>query len=209
MPSKTPNTGILFILSSPSGAGKTTISKKIIQQDENIKLSISYTTRKIRSKEINKKDYIFISKTKFIQLVKSEKMLEHAQVYDHYYGTSKSLVDSFLSKGYDVLFDIDWQGAKQLRKNKNYRIVSIFILPPSLKVLASRLKTRAEDNKKTQTYRLQGAKNEITHFDEYDYSIINEDLQLSIKSALSIIYAERLKLCHKNNIQSFIKKMIS
>lgn len=203
----TNNAGILFILSSPSGAGKTTISKKIIQLVSNIKLSISYTTRIIRSKEINKKDYFFISKDKFIQLVSANSLLEHAKVYDNFYGTSKSSVDEFLAAGNDVLFDIDWQGAEQLRKNKSYRIVSIFILPPSLDELEIRLKTRAEDSKKTQSLRLKGAKKEIKHFDEYDYLIINDNLEISIQMAISIICAERLRLFRISKYQKFVNKM--
>ena len=192
-----------IVLSSPSGAGKTTISKMLLKIDKSIQLSISCTTRPKRKGEINKKDYIFLSEKQFIQSIKNKKFLEHANVFGHMYGTLNKTVDEFFKKKKDVLFDIDWQGFQQLKQTKK-EVVGIFILPPSKKELIKRLKTRGRDTDKEMKKRISMIQNEISHFPEYDYVVINKDLKSCVKQIKNIIESKRKKKSRLTNLTNFV-----
>ena len=194
-----------IVLSSPSGAGKTSISKKILQKDNKISLSISCTTRPKRKGEINKKDYIFLSEEDFQKLIKNGDFLEHASVFGNRYGTLLQTVNKFFNKKRDVLFDIDWQGFQQL-KQSGMEVVGIFILPPNKKELIRRLKNRGRDTSDEVKKRMSLAKNEISHFPEYDYVVINNDLNLCVLQILNIINAERLKRSKQYNLAEFVNQ---
>ena len=194
-----------IVLSSPSGAGKTSISKQLIKKDKSIALSISCTTRPRRSGEINKRDYIFLTDQQFNNSLKKNEFLEFAKVFGYRYGTLKHTIISFFNKKKDVLFDIDWQGFQQL-KQSNLEVVGIFILPPSKKELVKRLKTRARDTKEEMKRRMDLVQNEISHFPEYDYVVINEDLKKCVIQILKIIESERLKKSRLINLTKFINK---
>ena len=201
--------GILFVLSSPSGAGKSSIAKNILNKDENIKLSVSYTTRKKRKDEVKGKDYNYISIKEFKEKIKANYFLEWAKVFDNYYGTPRNLVQKKISNGIDVLFDIDWQGTQQLSENDGFDLVSIFILPPSKKVLETRLNTRAQDTTFEVNKRMSQASDEISHYMEYSYVIINDDLEKSSNQVLTILNAERLKRKRFVDLNDFIKYLRS
>ena len=161
--------GILFVLSSPSGAGKTSLSRKLLERNKNLFLSISYTTRPPRPGEINESDYYFIDDGKFNEMLKRDEFLESAKVFDHYYGTPKSPIIAAIESGKDVLFDIDWQGTQQLMNSLQDDLVKVFVLPPSAKELEKRLLKRNQDTNKTVKDRMSKASNEISHYAEYDY----------------------------------------
>ena len=201
--------GILFVLSSPSGAGKSSIAKNIINKDKDIRLSVSYTTRKKRKDEVKGKDSKYISIEKFKEKIKSNYFLEWAKVFDNYYGTPRILVQDKISNGIDVLFDIDWQGTQQLSENDAFDLVSIFILPPSKKVLETRLKTRAQDTTFEVRKRMSQASDEISHYMEYSYVIVNDDLEKASNQVLSILNAERLKRKRFVDLNDFIKYLRS
>ncbi len=194
-----------IVLSSPSGAGKTSISKKLLKIDKSISLSISCTTRPKRKGESHKKDYLFISEKQFTDFVKKNQFLEHAQVFGFKYGTLKKTILSFFKKKKDVLFDIDWQGFQQL-KQTNMEVVGIFILPPSKKELVNRLKTRGRDTRGEMKKRMNLVQNEISHFPEYDYVVINKDINICVKQIKNIIDSERLKRSRLNNLTNFVDK---
>ena len=194
-----------IVLSSPSGAGKTTISKMLIKKDKSISLSISCTTRPKRKGEKNKKDYIFMSDKEFSYLVRKNKFLEYAEVFGYKYGTLKLVVENFFKKNKDVLFDIDWQGYQQL-KQSSLEVVGIFILPPSKKELVNRLKTRARDTKIEMKKRMSLVQNEISHFPEYDYVVVNENLSKCLLQIKNIIESERLRRPRLINLTSFVNK---
>ena len=194
-----------IVLSSPSGAGKTSISKKLLQKDRSISLSISCTTRRKRIGEINKKDYIFISEDNFHKKIKNNEFLEHASVFGHNYGTLTKTVKSLFKKNQDVLFDIDWQGFQQL-KQSGFDVVGIFILPPNKKELIRRLKKRGRDTSKEMKKRMSLAQNEISHFPEYDYVVVNNDLDICVSKIQNIIVAERLKKSKQYNLTEFVNK---
>ena len=196
--------GILFVLSSPSGAGKTSIARNILDQDKNIKLSVSLTTRKKRKNEKAGTDYDFISKDVFETKIKNNFFLEWATVFGNYYGTSREKVQKTLQKGNDVLFDIDWQGTQQLSDNKDFDLVTIFILPPSKTVLEKRLNNRAQDSKIEVIKRMSQASDEISHYMEYNYIVINNNLEDASNQVLSILKAERLKRKRLINLNEFI-----
>ena len=179
--------GFNIVLSSPSGAGKTTITKKISQKYPKIKISISHTTRKPRSNEIDGVDYHFVSKVKFENLIKENKFYEYAKIFDNYYGTSKQSVNKLHEESYDVVFDIDWQGTKQLSKYKELNLIKIFILPPSKKELKNRLINRNQDNNQTVEKRLNQYENDIQHWSDYDYVLINQDLESCFNQIEKII----------------------
>ena len=197
--------GILFVLSSPSGAGKSSIAKKILNKDDNIQLSISYTTRKKRKDEVKGKDYNYITIKEFKEKIKANYFLEWAKVFDNYYGTPRNLVQDKISNGVDVLFDIDWQGTQQLSENDGFDLVSIFILPPSKKILETRLKTRAQDSTFEVIKRMSQASDEISHYMEYSYVIVNNDLENASNQVLNILNAERLKRKRLIDLNDFIK----
>ena len=196
--------GILFVLSSPSGAGKTSIARYILDKDKNIKLSVSLTTRKKRKNEKAGIDYDFISKDVFETKIKNNFFLEWATVFGNYYGTSREKVQKTLQEGNDVLFDIDWQGTQQLSDNKDFDLVTIFILPPSKIVLEKRLNNRAQDSKIEVIKRMSQASDEISHYMEYNYIVINNNLEDASNQVLSILKAERLKRKRLINLNEFI-----
>ena len=196
--------GILFVLSSPSGAGKTSIARYILDKDKNIKLSVSLTTRKKRKNEKAGIDYDFISKDVFETKIKNNYFLEWATVFGNYYGTSREKVQKKLQEGNDVLFDIDWQGTQQLSDNKGFELVTIFILPPSKTVLEKRLNNRAQDSKIEVIKRMSQASDEISHYMEYNYIVINNNLEDASNQVLSILKAERLKRKRLINLNEFI-----
>ena len=197
-----------IILSSPSGAGKTSISKKILLKDNSISLSISCTTRPIRKGEINKKDYIFINENNFQKLIDNNDFIEHAKVFGYKYGTLKKNIENLFKKKKDVLFDIDWQGYQQL-KQSGLEVVGIFILPPNKKELVERLKNRGRDTQKEMKKRMSLVQDEISHFPEYDYVVINKDLKFCVNQILNIISSERLKRSRLQNLTKFVNKFRS
>ena len=197
-----------IVLSSPSGAGKTTISKKLLKQVKSISLSISCTTRPKRKGEISKKDYIFLSDSEFNKAISQNKFIEYAKVFGYRYGTLKKTVNNFFKKNRDVLFDIDWQGYQQL-KQSNVEVVGIFILPPSKNVLIKRLKTRGRDTKDEMKKRMSLVQNEISHFPEYDYVVVNKNLNNCVEQIKNIIYSERLRRSRLLNLTSFVSKFQS
>ena len=201
--------GIPFILSSPSGAGKTSIARNIISKDKNIQLSVSYTTRKKRKNENDGLDYKYISKNSFKEKIEKNYFLEWAIVFENYYGTSREKVQKVIAEGKDVLFDIDWQGAQQLSNNKSFDLVKIFILPPSNKSLENRLNARAQDTQIEVKKRMSQANDEISHYMEYDYIIINNDLEVASNEVLNILNAERLKRKRLINLNKFISYLRS
>ena len=192
-------------MSSPSGAGKTSISKKILQKDNKISLSISCTTRPKRKGEVNKKDYIFLSEEDFQKKIKSGDFLEYASVFGNRYGTLRQTVSSFFNKKKDVLFDIDWQGYQQL-KQSGMEVVGIFILPPNKKELIRRLKNRGRDTTEEMKKRMSLAQDEISHFPEYDYVVVNNDLDSCVTKIQNIIIAERHKKSRQFNLTEFVNK---
>ena len=203
----TAKNGMMFVLSSPSGAGKTTLTKKLAENNENFIISVSHTTRRPRLNEINGKDYHFVSVDEFNDLVKKNNFFEYANIFDNSYGTLKEPVLKFLSQEKDVLFDIDWQGTKQLNKTKNLSLVTFFILPPNLKALKERLLNRHKGQEKLVEKRMNKFNEEISHWDEYDYVVVNDDLNKCYETILSIIMSEKRGLSQKQN-SSEIKNKI-
>mgnify|MGYP001331790933 FL=1 len=202
--------GIVVILSSPSGAGKTTLVKKIAQEN-NFKISISYTTRKPRTNEQNGKDYFFISDEEFENLIKNKQFLEYAKVFENYYGSSKSQVFENLNKGENVIFDIDWQGSEQIEKQKlNYKLITFFILPPSKSELFSRLKNRDMKDKNIVEERMKQFNEDIEQWENYDFVVINDDLEKCYNEIIRFINKKKESLdsnYDKNNILNHIKKL--
>tara|TARA_Y100001935_G_C17293788_1_gene504950 strand:- start:352 stop:972 length:621 start_codon:yes stop_codon:yes gene_type:complete len=197
-----------IVLSSPSGAGKTTISKKLLKKDKSLCLSISCTTRPKRKGEINKKDYIFLTDHQFKEAINKNKFIEHAKVFGFKYGTLKETVNRFFEKRKDVLFDIDWQGYQQLKQSK-MEVIGIFILPPNKKELIKRLHIRARDTKEEMKKRMSLVKNEISHFPEYEYVVINKNLNKCVDQIKKIIESERLKRSRLINITNFVNRFIN
>jgi guanylate kinase len=201
--------GVLLVLSSPSGAGKTTLSRALLDGDGGIQLSISLTTRKPRPGEIDGKDYIFVSGEDFERMRDAGDLLEWAQVFGNAYGTPRAPVEDAIARGEDVLFDIDWQGAQQLAEKMASDLVRVFILPPSGSVLESRLKGRAQDPPEVVAKRMAEASAEISHWAEYDYVIVNADLDTSIAGLKSILAAERLKRERQLGLSLFVRDLQS
>lgn len=200
--------GIMFILSSPSGAGKTTLSKLLVQNDNNIDMSVSYTTRKPRKGEEEGVDYYFVSEKKFEKKIDEKYFYEYAEVFGNYYGTPRKKVEDSVKKGRDVLFDIDWQGTRRLTSKARDDIVSIFILPPSMKELERRLISRNRDSDDVIKKRMARAADEISHWDEYDYVIVNESIDASLQNILYILKSERLKRSRRHGLVQFINDLI-
>ncbi len=197
----------LIIISSPSGAGKSTLCKMIVQNDPLIRLSVSATTRKKRPQEIAGQHYHFVNREKFIQMKNNQEFLESAEVFDNFYGTPKKSVDDALNNGHCVLFDIDWQGARQIKEKFSIdQIVSIFILPPSIQELERRLRARAQDPEEIVQARMQEARNEISHFEEYDFMVVNDDLNNSYQKIRSIIETKRVARQNPDDIKKFINQ---
>ena len=199
--------GVMLVLSSPSGAGKSSICKSLMSLDKNLSLSVSTTTRKKRPNEKSGEDYIFVSTEEFKNMLSNNNFIEYANVFDNYYGTVKSLVDNKINNGQDLIFDIDWQGAQQLREKMRENVVSIFILPPSKKELERRLKSRGQDSDEVVKKRMDGASAEITHWAEYDYVIINEDLNKSVNAVLGVLKAERMKRIRQVGLAEFVRSI--
>ena len=197
--------GLMLVLSSPSGAGKTSICKKLLETEKGLLMSISYTTRPKRKSENDGKDYFFVKKKEFDELQSKNYFVESALVFDHFYGTPKNFIERNLKKGIDILFDIDWQGAQKLVDYSKNDVVSIFILPPSNKILLERLKKRNEDSIEIVKKRMSKAKSEISHWIEYDYIIINDDIDKSSKEVITILNAERKKELDKNSFLILLK----
>ncbi len=200
--------GLMLVLSSPSGAGKTTISRRLLAADGNIRLSVSATTRAMRPGEEHGTDYYFIGHDEFAAWVNDGKFLEHAQVFGNRYGTPAHLVTDALGAGRDVLFDIDWQGTQQLKEKMRDDLVSIFILPPSHDELERRLRTRAQDSEEVVAGRMAKAADEISHWPEYDYVIVNTDIDKALFDVQAILNAERLKRTRQIGISEFATRLI-
>ena len=201
--------GGMFILSSPSGAGKTTLVKKI-SKNKNFSVSISHTTRLPRPKEKNGKDYFFVSKNYFKKLIKKKEFIEHAKVFDNYYGSSKRLITEKLKRGKNIVFDIDWQGTRQIKNKKlNYKLVTIFILPPSRKELLKRLTKRENKNMKTVKKRMKGFKRDLSKWKEYDLVVINDDLNVCYKKIMFAINNSKKIKFNKNYIKEHINDLLA
>jgi len=199
--------GLLLVLSSPSGAGKSTLSRLLLEKDRNITLSVSMTTRKPRPGERDGVDYFFATAEEFSDLVGKDGFLEHAKVFDHSYGTPAAPVEAAMKEGRDVLFDIDWQGTQQLSQKVAKDLVRVFILPPSKDELERRLKTRAQDSDEVVAKRMSKANQEISHWAEYDYIIVNDDLEKAEQQLFSILQAERLKRQRQTGLVSFVHEI--
>ena len=202
------NRGLVLIISSPSGAGKTTICKKLIEEVNNLNLSVSVTTRLKRSDEVDGKDYFFRSDKEFDDMVAQEKFLEHAKVFGHSYGTLKSEIDTKIINGINVIVDIDWQGTRQIEQHIPDDIVKIFILPPSIKELEKRLGARATESQDSFKKRMSEARKEISHYSEYDFIIINEDIQESVNKIKTILYSESLRRHRQVGLKKFVDNLI-
>ena len=199
--------GLMLVLSSPSGAGKTTLSRRLLELDDNVTLSISVTTRKKRPSEMEGRDYYFIDRRRFDELVERGELLEWAEVFDNYYGTPKKPVMDALAAGRDVLFDIDWQGTQQLRESARPDMASIFVLPPSIPELERRLHTRAEDDYETIHRRMAKVADELSHWSEYDYVVINDNLETAYSEVKTILTAERLKRERQPGWSDFVRRL--
>ncbi|MDC0149248.1 guanylate kinase [Rhodospirillales bacterium] len=197
----------MLVLSSPSGAGKSTISRALLEKHPDLTMSVSATTRPMRPGEVEGKDYYFIDNAKFEDMVADGDFLEHAQVFDNYYGTPRPPVVKALEQGKDVLFDVDWQGTQQLRQNARDDLVSIFILPPSVEELERRLYTRGQDPEDVVKKRMAKATSEMSHWAEYDYIIINEAIEHSVRETEAILSAERLKLMRRVGMSEWLRGM--
>ena len=199
--------GVLLVISSPSGTGKTTICKKLLEYDKNIYLSVSVTTRKKRKNEVDGVDYYFRSKKDFLILKSENAFIENALVFENYYGTLKSEVLRQVDTGIDVIIDIDWQGTRQINKEMKGNVIKIFLLPPSINELKKRLSTRNSDSMKEINFRMSKALKEIKHYDEYDYVLVNDNLDKTFKQIVTILEAERLKLSKQLYLTDFVKKL--
>ena len=197
--------GLMLVLSSPSGAGKTTLSRKLLAEDPQLELSISVTTRPKRRGEVNGRHYHFIDGSQFDELARAGDLLESAQVFGNRYGTPRRPVEQALQQGRDVLFDIDWQGTQQLREKLPQDLVSVFVLPPSIPELERRLHTRAQDSDEVIRDRMAKAAGEMSHWAEYDYIVINRDLKRALQEVRSILAAERLKRERQTGLSQFVR----
>ncbi len=207
MTKKIKRRGLLLVLSSPSGAGKSTLSRLLLDKDSNITLSVSMTTRTPRPGERDGVDYNFVSTEEFERLVEQDGFLEHARVFDNQYGTPAAPVEKAMQEGRDILFDIDWQGTQQLSQKVARDLVRVFILPPGKQELERRLKQRAQDSVEVVAKRMSKANEEISHWAEYDYIIVNDDLGLAEQQLFSILQAERLKRARQTGLVSFVHEI--
>ena len=196
--------GLMLVLSSPSGAGKSTIARAILERDDALTMSVSATTRPPRPGEVDGKDYFFLDGAKFERMVADRQLLEHATVFDNRYGTPREPVEAALADGRDVLFDVDWQGTQQLKQNARADLVSIFILPPSHEELERRLHTRAQDTDEVVRRRMAKAADEMSHWAEYDYVIVNREVDESVAAVESILAAERLRRDRQTGLHDFV-----
>ncbi len=197
--------GLMLVLSSPSGAGKTTLSRRLLAEDDGVALSVSVTTRKMRPGEVEGRDYFFTDRERFNAMVENGELLEYAEVFDNGYGTPAKPVMDALAQGRDVLFDIDWQGTQQLREKVRTDLVSVFVLPPSIPELERRLKARAQDDYETILQRMAKAGDEMSHWAEYDYVIINHAIEQAFADVKAILAAERLKRERQPGLSDFVR----
>ena len=207
MSTNIPRRGLMLVLSSPSGAGKTTLSRGLLANEANIVLSVSATTRKKRPNESVGRDYFFVSRDAFDAAIEADEFLEYASVFDHLYGTPKKPVMDALAAGQDVLFDIDWQGTQQLKERAREDLVSVFVLPPTHDELERRLRIRAQDSDDVVRKRMSKAADEISHWPEYDYVIVNDDLALAQVEIKAILDAERLRRTRQVGLSDFVRKL--
>ncbi len=199
--------GLMLVLSSPSGAGKTTISRALLERDPHIAMSVSATTRQPRPGEVDGRDYHFVGIERFQRMVAAGDFLEHARVFDNFYGTPKAAVEDALAGGRDVLFDIDWQGTQQLAQNARADLVSVFVLPPSVVELERRLTTRAQDSAEVVAKRMAKAGDEMSHWREYDYILVNTDVERSVAAVSAILAAERLRRDRQVGMHDFVGRL--
>jgi guanylate kinase len=199
--------GLMFVLSSPSGAGKTTLSRMLVAEIPALQMSVSATTRPKRPGEVDGKDYYFVDQKRFDSMVANGELLEWATVFGHCYGTPRAPVDASLAAGKDVLFDIDWQGTQQLRSRSPNDVVSVFILPPSATDLEKRLHTRAQDSAEVIRGRMKKAGDEMSHFDAYDYIVVNDNIGIAFESVKSILRAEQLKRERQIGLTEFVRNL--
>jgi guanylate kinase len=200
--------GLMFVLSSPSGAGKTTISRRLLADQDNLQLSISCTTRPQRPSEEEGIDYHFVAEAEFERMVAEGEFLEHAKVFGNYYGTPRAPVERALQRGEDVLFDIDWQGTQQVKERAGDDLVSVFILPPTKEALEHRLRTRAQDPEDVVQQRMAKASDEMSHYTEYDYIVVNEQVEKSVSRVTAILQAERLRRSRQTGLHAFVSQLV-
>jgi guanylate kinase len=201
--------GLMLVLSSPSGAGKTTIARKLLEQDLGIEISVSHSTRKMRKGERDGQDYHFVSHDTFTKMRDDGEFLEWAVVFDNYYGTTRKPVEEALAAGRDVLFDVDWQGAASLRAKARDDVVTVFILPPTAADLEQRLNVRAQDPPEIVRRRMLGASNEIQHWTEYDYVVVNYDIDRSVAAIRAVLTAERLRRTRLTGLKQFVQNLLA
>ena len=202
----------MYVMSSPSGAGKTTITRALLKNNPEMTISVSTTTRPRRAGEVHGQDYYFVSKDEFREMVENDQMLEHAKVFEHYYGTPRQHVEDALKAGKDVIFDIDWQGTQQLVEIARDDVVTVFILPPSTQELEKRLRNRSRDTLESEEdirHRMSKAEAEISHYNEYDYVIVNNDVDQAIRKAQLILDGERLKKPRMLGLSDFVRGLMS
>ncbi|WP_228243502.1 guanylate kinase [Porphyrobacter sp. GA68] len=200
--------GLMFILSSPSGAGKTTIARRLLAQDTQIRLSVSVTTRPPRPGEVDARDYHFITEAEFRRMVDAGELLEWAEVFGHLYGTPKAHIKAGLKEGHDFLFDIDWQGTQQLYQRMEVDVVRVFLLPPSIAALEKRLRERGTDAAAVIDARMARAKAEISHWDGYDYVVVNDDLDRCFEAVHGVLKAERLRRARQTGLVDFVRTLM-
>lgn len=199
--------GLMFVLSSPSGAGKTTLSRMLVKETPDLQMSVSATTRAMRPGEVDGRDYFFVDQSRFDAMVEAGELLEWAKVFDNSYGTPRKPVEDALNAGKDVLFDIDWQGTQQLRDGQANDVVSVFILPPSVQALEQRLHTRAQDSDEVIRGRMKKAGDEMSHYDAYDYIVVNDNIGIAFEAVKAILRAEQLKRERQVGLGAFVQKL--
>lgn len=199
--------GLLLILSSPSGAGKSTLARRLMQWDESLRFSVSATTRAPRPGEIDGREYDFKSRAEFEQMVCADQMLEHAEVFGNLYGSPRGPVETAMQSGRDILFDIDWQGGQQIKHKMRDDVVSIFVLPPSIAELDARLRGRDQDSDQVIAARMSKSRDEISHWAEYDYVIVNRDLDTAFGELITIVQAERLRRERQPHLADFVRSL--
>jgi guanylate kinase len=204
-----PRNGVMFILSSPSGAGKTTIARRLLEAEDNLAMSVSVTTRPMREGEVEGRDYAFVDQPKFDAMVADGAFLEWAEVFGNCYGTPRAKIAEGLAAGRDYLFDVDWQGAQQLSQRAGKDVVSVFLLPPSIAVLEQRLRSRGTDSAAVIAGRMERARAEISHWDAYDYVVVNDDIERCFDKVRTILHAERLRLARQVGMVEFVRELTS